>query len=73
MLDLGKHPPDGWRIRYLRDATDAVETEPNQCFALRMMAPYRAPGLFDFDDLLCIAHLAVTHFGVMLECKVSLC
>src|SRR3984893_2402106 len=67
MLDLGKHAPNGRRIRHLGDATDAAETEPDQCFTLRMMAAYRAAGLFDFDDLVSVAHLAVAHFGVVLD------
>src|SRR6516165_7676509 len=61
MLDLGQHAPNGWRIRHLRDATDTGEAESDQCFALRMMAAYRAAGLFDSDDLVGVAHLAVTH------------
>jgi hypothetical protein len=67
MLHLGEHAPNGWCVGHLRDATHAVETEPDQGFALRMMAAYRTAGLFDFDSLVCVVHLAVTHFGMMLD------
>src|ERR1700730_15856156 len=67
MLDLGKHAPNGRRIRHLGDATDPVETEPAQCCTLRMMAGFPAAGLLYFDDLVSVAHLAVAHFGVVLD------
>src|SRR5262249_8667121 len=50
------HAAGRWRIPNFLDASDAIETQPDQRLPLAMVTADRTAGLFDFDRFSALAH-----------------